>query len=54
MANWCFGHSHQLLLNEFFDSSTPFMREIDNQGEKKGGGKEKIRIVIVATKVVAS
>ena len=31
------GHSKQLLLNEFFDLSTPSMRKVDNGGEKKMG-----------------
>ena len=32
------GRSCQLLLNTFFDVSTPSMRKVDDKGEK-GGGK---------------
>ena len=37
---WVFGHSKQLLLNEFFDLSTPSMRNVDDREKKK---KEKKR-----------
>ena len=51
------GRSRQLLLNKYFDPSTPFMRKVDN-GEKKGKKeekrKEKIITFLVATNVVAS
>ena len=30
-----FGHSKQLLLNKFFDPSTPSMRKVDDGEEKK-------------------
>ena len=50
--------SGQLLLNKFFDPSTPSMRKGDDGGEKTGktGGKKrkKIMMKIVATNVVAS
>ena len=36
-----FGHSKQLLLNKFFDPSTPSMRKVRDGGEKKTGKKEK-------------
>ena len=42
-----FGYSKQLLLNEFFDPSTPSMRKRD--GGKNGGKKKKRLIIIVAT-----
>ena len=35
------GRSKQLLLNKFFDPSTPSMRKVDNGGEKMGGGNPK-------------
>ena len=49
-----FGHSKQLLLNKFFDPSTPSMSK-GCDGEKMGGGngKWKRMMFIVATKVVA-
>ena len=34
------GHSKQLLLNKFFDPSTPSMRKVDD-GEKRKKRKEK-------------
>ena len=37
---WVFGHSKQLLLNKFFDPSTPSMRKVDD-GEEKKEKKEK-------------
>ena len=47
-----FGHSKQLLLNKFFDLSTPSMRKVDD-GEKKKKRKikkrKKIMMFIVAT-----
>ena len=49
--------SSKLLLNKFFDLSTPSMRKVDNLGEKQGGAGEKkknIMMFIVATNVVAS
>ena len=33
-CGWVFGRSKQLLLNKFFDTSTPSMRKV-NDGEKK-------------------
>ena len=51
---YVFGRSKQLLLNKFFDLSTPSMRK-GRDGEKNGGKKEKKRMMkIVATNVVAS
>ena len=57
-----FGHSCQLLLNKFFDASTPFMRKVDDgeekkkkkKKEKKRKKKKKIMTFIVATNVIAS
>ena len=37
----------QLLQNKFFDSSTPFVRKVDNGGDKKKG-KIKIMTELVA------
>ena len=48
-----FGRSRQLLLNKFFDLSTPYMRKEDN-GEKKSKEKKKRKLFILATNVVAS
>ena len=36
-----FGRSTQLLLNRFFDPSTPFMRKVCNGGEKRGKRKKR-------------
>ena len=51
------GHFKQLLLNKFFDPSTPSTRKVDD-GEKRKRKKEKkkkkIMAEIVATNVVAS
>ena len=44
-----FGSSCQLLLNKFFDPSTPSMREGCDGGEKNGGKKEERLMEIVAT-----
>ena len=38
---WVLGHSKQLLLNKFFDPSTPFMRKVDDGEEKKKEKKRK-------------
>ena len=54
--------SKPLLLNKFFDPSTPSMRKGDDGGEKKNGKKKrgkkkkkkKIKTFLVATNVVAS
>ena len=43
-----FGRSKQLLLNKFFDPSTPSMRK-GRDGEKNGGKKRERRMKIVAT-----
>ena len=48
---WIFGHSRKLLLNKFFDPSTPSVRKVNTREEKR---KEKIMLFIVATNVVAS
>ena len=50
------GHSEQLLLNNFFDPSTPSMRKGDDGGEKqeKKGGDGKRMMKKMATNVVAS
>ena len=48
-----FGHSKQLSLNRFFDTSTPSMRKGCDGGGKNGkktGKKKKIRMKIVATR----
>ena len=42
---WVFGRSKQLLLNKFFDPSTPSMRKGRDGGKKK---KKKRRMKIVA------
>ena len=47
-----FGLSKQLLLNKFFDPSTPSMRKGRDRGKKTGGKmgkKEKRLMIIVAT-----
>ena len=55
-----FGRSKQLLLNKFFDPSTPSMRKVDDgekkkeKKKKKKKKKEKIMTFIVATNVIAS
>ena len=52
-----FGHSKQLLLNKFFDPSTPSMRKGRDRGKKteKNGGWDKKRLMkIVATTSFAS
>ena len=49
---YVFGHSKQLLLNNFFDLSTPSIRKGCEGGEKDGGktgGKKKRLMIIVAT-----
>ena len=51
------GRSRQLLLNKFFDPSTPSMRKVDDgekKKRKKKKEKKKITAEIVATNVVAS
>ena len=52
------GHSKQLLLNQFFDQSTTSMRKVDDGEEKKEKKrrekKGKIMTFIVATNIVAS
>ena len=35
------GHFDQLLLNKFFESSTPSRRNTDDGAEKMGGGMEE-------------
>ena len=38
-----FGHSHQLQPNKLFDSSTPYLRNVDDSGKGKikwGGEKD--------------
>ena len=47
------GHFKQLLLNKFFDPSTPSTRKVDN-GEKRKEKEKKITAEIVTTNVVAS
>ena len=42
MAEGVFGRSEQLLLNKFFDPSTPSMRKGRDGGEKNGKKREKI------------
>ena len=37
---WVFGRSNQLLLNKFFDPSTPSMRKGRDGGKKKRGGEK--------------
>ena len=53
-----FGRSRKVLLNKFFDPSTPSMREVDDrekkEKEKRKGEKEKIMSFIVAINIVAS
>ena len=53
---YVFGRSHQLLLNKFFDSSTPSMRKGRDGEWGKKGKKRKMNMFmfIVATIVVAS
>ena len=49
------GCSDQLLLNKFFDPSTPSMRKGDDGEEKrKKTRKKKVKRFLVATNVVAS
>ena len=48
MADGVFGRSKQLLLNKFFDPSTPSMSK-GRDGGKTGGKKEKRQMKIVAT-----
>ena len=38
-----FGHSHHLLLNKFFDLSTPYMKKVD--------AREKLRVIQQGRKV---
>ena len=40
---WVFGRSKQLLLNKFFDPSTPSMRKVDDGEEKKKEKKKEKR-----------
>ena len=47
-----FGYSKQLLLNKFFDPSTPSMRKCPDGGKK--GGKKKRLMKIMATTLFAS
>ena len=36
-----FGRSCQLMLNKFFDPTTPSMRKVDDRGKKKKKRKKK-------------
>ena len=40
-----FGRSRHLLLNKFFDPSTPSMRKVDD-GEKKRKEKKMVKIAV--------
>ena len=60
---YVFGHSRQLSLNKFFDSSNTFMKEVDDGGEKHGkkweggtgcGRRKKIMTDMVVTNFAAS
>ena len=46
-----FWRSRQLLLNKFFDPSTPSMRKVDDEEKKE---KVKIMSFIMATNVITS
>ena len=49
MADGVFGRSKQLLLNKFFDPSTPSMRKVDDGEKKRKKKKLKIMSFLVAT-----